>query len=212
MKKSINGLAVAVLLTVPAASASAALNAYLRIEGSKTKSFTPDAPSGLQRVMLPESVHRMLNNKYPEGMKHEIVSPRDPQSGQATGRRTYEPIVFHKRIDKASPLLAKAVAAGEHLPKVTLLLYRNLPGNMVEFFAEVTLTDCMMRQYDKATPKLFEKPVKGRVVGGGDADDRPMESLSLNFTKIEWRSISGKQGALDYPVKASFDVKKNKGG
>jgi len=38
----------------------------------------------------------------------------------ATGRRTYEPIRFTKRIDKSSPLLARAAAQGTHIPKVEL--------------------------------------------------------------------------------------------
>jgi type VI protein secretion system component Hcp len=40
------------------------------------------------------------------------ATAREAGSGLATGRRTYEPIKFHKRIDKASPLLAKALQAG----------------------------------------------------------------------------------------------------
>lgn len=42
------------------------------------------------------------------GWSHEIKSPRDAASAQATGRRTYEPIVIRKRIDQSSPVLARA--------------------------------------------------------------------------------------------------------
>lgn len=42
------------------------------------------------------------------GWDHKIDSPRDAASAQATGRRTYEPIVIRKRIDKSSPILARA--------------------------------------------------------------------------------------------------------
>jgi len=36
---------------------------------------------------------------------HEIVSPRDAASGQATGKRSHSPITITKEIDKSSPLL-----------------------------------------------------------------------------------------------------------
>lgn len=42
-----------------------------------------------------------------------ITSPRDAASGQATSKRQYQPII-RKRIDKASPLLAKAIDSGTH--------------------------------------------------------------------------------------------------
>lgn len=45
---------------------------------------------------------------------------REAGSGQATGRRTYEPIIFHKRIDKASPVLAKRLADNTVIPSATL--------------------------------------------------------------------------------------------
>lgn len=49
-----------------------------------------------------------------------VTQTREAGSGQATGRRTYEPIRFTKRIDKASPVLARAKADGKHFPKVEL--------------------------------------------------------------------------------------------
>ena len=43
-----------------------------------------------------------------------------PGAGMSTGRRTHSPIVFTKRIDKASPKLAEALASGTRLKTVTL--------------------------------------------------------------------------------------------
>ncbi|MEL6329928.1 MAG: type VI secretion system tube protein TssD [Planctomycetota bacterium] len=47
------------------------------------------------------------------GFQFEVNVDRDAGSGLATGRRTYEPIVFRKRIDKASPLIAKSLTNNE---------------------------------------------------------------------------------------------------
>ncbi|MCL8061316.1 type VI secretion system tube protein Hcp, partial [Pseudomonas aeruginosa] len=40
-----------------------------------------------------------------QGFNHEVIIPRDPQSGQPTGQRVHKPVVITKVFDKASPLL-----------------------------------------------------------------------------------------------------------
>ncbi|GJL92494.1 MAG: hypothetical protein DHS20C04_21530 [Hyphococcus sp.] len=54
------------------------------------------------------------------GFSHEVLSPRDSVSGRASGRRTYEPIVIRKRIDAASPLLARAFREKLKITSLTL--------------------------------------------------------------------------------------------
>ncbi len=203
MKKTLFGLATAVLLAVPVASANAALNAYLKITGSHTKSFAPDAQTGIfQALCTNESLAAKL------GGAESIKSPRDSASGQATGRRTYEPIRFTKRIDKSSPMLAKAFETKEVLPSVTMFLFRDMGGGMVEVFAEVTLSDCMIHAYGKATPKLMEKAVNGRVQSSsGDADDRPTEEVAFSYSKIEWNYY--KQASKMKNDAFKWDLKKN---
>jgi type VI secretion system secreted protein Hcp len=49
-----------------------------------------------------------------------IVSPRDAGSGQATGKRQYQPIRIVKRIDASTPLLFQACATNEVLPAVQI--------------------------------------------------------------------------------------------
>ncbi len=38
-----------------------------------------------------------------QGFNHEVIIPRDPQSGQPTGQRVHKPVVITKVFDKASP-------------------------------------------------------------------------------------------------------------
>ncbi|HTZ73545.1 MAG TPA: type VI secretion system tube protein Hcp [Candidatus Aquilonibacter sp.] len=45
-------------------------------------------------------------------------APRDAATGISSGRRMHQPLVITKEIDKASPMLAKACASGQHLPEV----------------------------------------------------------------------------------------------
>ena len=56
--------------------------------------------------------------------EHEITIPRDPQSGQASGRRVHHPVRIVKRIDKASPKLYQALCTGERFNKVEFKWFR----------------------------------------------------------------------------------------
>ena len=53
----------------------------------------------------------------------QAAAPRDAASGLPTGKRQHKPITFTKPIDKASPILARALANGTHLTNVTLKQY-----------------------------------------------------------------------------------------
>ena len=53
-------------------------------------------------------------------MSHEIVSPRDPQSGLPTGQRMHKPFVITKELDKSSPILYNALCTNENLTEVVI--------------------------------------------------------------------------------------------
>ena len=50
----------------------------------------------------------------------DVKAPRDVATGQASGRRQYQPLIIRKRIDKASPLLAKAMAGKQVLGQIVV--------------------------------------------------------------------------------------------
>ena len=58
------------------------------------------------------------------GLTHEVISPRDPQSGLPTGKRMHKPFVITKELDKSSPLLFKALTTNENLTSVLIGLLR----------------------------------------------------------------------------------------
>lgn len=92
---------------------------------------------------------------------HAVVSPRDASSGMASGKRMHKPFVITKEIDKASPLLSQACASGQHLKEVDVDLASG---------GHYTLTNVMVSSIQKS--------------GGGD---RPMESVSFTYQKIEMK-------------------------
>ncbi len=82
-----------------------------------------------------------------------------------------QPFIITKRIDKASPLLAKALASGQHFPSATITLCR--AGGEKQPYMRYVLHDCMITSI---------KPVAGDV---------PMEQISFNYTKVEWKRLEG---------------------
>ena len=71
-----------------------------------------------------------------------------------------------KTTDKSSPQLMLACATGKHYPKAVLYI-RKAGGESLT----ITLTDVLISSYQS----------------GGHGDATPLESLTLNFTKIEFQ-------------------------
>jgi type VI secretion system secreted protein Hcp len=106
---------------------------------------------------------------------------RDAASGLPTGKRQHKPVTITKPIDKSSPILARALASGDSIGTVEVS-----DGTTVH-----TLHDCVVTSIT---------PVSS---SGGD---RPMESISLNYTKIEMalaKSKAADAGLRESPKRAS---------
>lgn len=99
-----------------------------------------------------------------------ISVPYSPTGG--TGRATFSELNLVKPVDKATPLLYSFCAQGRHVPQVVLTL-RNSGANPFEFY-KITLTDVVISSVQTS---------------GSAGGDKPSESLSLNFTRIEWRYV-----------------------
>ena len=90
--------------------------------------------------------------------KVTAAAPRDAASGMATGKRMHKPFTITKEVDKASPLLMKACASGQHFPQVDVQL-----GSGEKY----TLTDVMVASDQKSS------------------GEKPMETISFTYQKIE---------------------------
>ena len=88
----------------------------------------------------------------------KVTAPRDMATGMASGKRMHKPFTITKEVDKASPLLMKACASGQHFPQVDVQL-----GSGEKY----TLTDVMVASDQKS---------------GGE---KPMETISFTYQKIE---------------------------
>ena len=112
--------------------------------------------------------------------------------GGGAGKASFQDFSFVTKVAKASPELLLASASGKHIDKAVLTGRR--AGERQFTFLKVTLTDVLVSSYQEA---------------GGEADV-PIDSFSLNFSKIEVEYLSQGGKAEQISSKAGWDLKANK--
>lgn len=123
----------------------AAMSVYLTLEGEGGNPIEGDVTTaGREGTIEVFEIH------------HMVSVPRDPQSGLPTGQRQYEPFIFTKRIDKASPLLLKALVHGETLRSATFRYYRINPHGGEESYYTVRLTNVMVTAFEPLSPNNLD--------------------------------------------------------
>lgn len=116
--------------------------------------------------------------------------------GSGTGKVDMGDFAFSKIIDKASPKLILACANGQHIPTVEFIA-RKAGGEQAEFL-KMKLSDVIISSFQ---------------TGGSGGADLPMESISLNFSKIEFEYLQqDAKGKTASAGKMNWDVRANKGG
>jgi type VI secretion system secreted protein Hcp len=116
------------------------------------------------------------------------------QGGGGAGKVNMQDFHFVMRHNKASPLLMKACATGQHI-KEAQLTCRKAGGEQQEYM-NIKFSDLLISSYQ---------------TGGSNGDVIPMDQISFNFSKIEHEYKPQKaDGTLDSPVKAGYDLKLNK--
>jgi type VI secretion system secreted protein Hcp len=115
------------------------------------------------------------------GFEHEILSPRDAATGQATGRRQHKPVRIVKAIDKSSPLLYRAIATNEILPTVEFR-FRRTTEKGAEVYYKVTLTNASVSAIRQWKPNT-------RDFSAERAGD--LEEVSFVYQTITWRFEDG---------------------
>jgi type VI secretion system secreted protein Hcp len=139
-----------------------------------------------------------VGNIYQEGHKdevlvqafsHEVTIPRDPQSGQPTGQRVHKPMVITKVFDKASPLLLRALTAGELITNVEIKWYRTKSGAQEHYYT-TTLEDAVI-VHIKDYMHNCQDPANGHFTH--------LEDVHFSYRKITWTHVaSGTSGSDDW--------------
>jgi len=92
-------------------------------------------------------------------------------SGGGSGKATAEDFTFTHLVDKASPALMLACAAGKHISQAQLTV-RKAGGDKTEYM-KVKLSDCFV----SSVAPQFQKE---------DQSDLALESFTFNFVKIDF--------------------------
>ena len=168
--------AMSATLLVAAAPASAAINAYLKIEEVKGEQIKGSG-QGKWAGWIPVT----------DATYTDIAAPRDAQSGMASGKRMHKPFTITKEVDSASPLLMKAVASGQHFATIEVDYVR---GDQV--IKKMVLTDVMVTA-------AHNNSAGQKSMGSAHAT----EQIEFTFQKIEMTAADGKTMAADDWAKAN---------
>lgn|SRR5262245_7974652 len=113
--------------------------------------------------------------------------------GGGAGKVAMQDFHFVMKVNKASPKLMLACASGQHIPKAVLTCRK--AGGKQEEYMLVTMSDCLVSSYQ---------------TGGSAGDIIPMDQISLNFAKIEYKyQVQAATGEMTSPILAGWNVKLN---
>lgn len=114
--------------------------------------------------------------------------------GAGAGKASFQDLKIIKPADKASPNLMLKCATGEHI-KEAILTVRKAGGQQQEYY-KIKLSDLIVSSFQN---------------NGSGENSIPVESVSLNFAKIEFEyKEQDAKGALAGVVKSGYDLKANK--
>jgi type VI secretion system secreted protein Hcp len=115
--------------------------------------------------------------------------------GGGAGKVHFQDIHFVKKTDASSPLLMLNCASGAHIKEGNFVV-RKAGGTQLEYL-KIKLTDILVSSFNEH--------------GASAAGDIPTESVSINFSKVEYsyqpQGADGK--AQGGPILAGWDVKAN---
>lgn len=107
-----------------------------------------------------------------------VRTAREKGTSMATGRRAYEPLVIRKRIDKSSPLCAKALCNNEVI-EATFKFFRPNPagdGTTEQFFS-IQIAEGRIASIKRTSPDASD-PASSMLP--------PLEEISFVFHTITW--------------------------
>jgi type VI secretion system secreted protein Hcp len=113
--------------------------------------------------------------------------------GGGAGKVSFNDFHFTMGVNKATPKLIQACASGEHIKKAVFIARK--AGKKQEEFLTIKFTDILISSYQ---------------TGGGHGAEIPNESISFNFSKVEYEYKEQKaDGSLGGAITAGWDLKKN---
>lgn len=148
------------------------------------------------------------------GMTNE--GGRAAGGGGGAGRVNVQDFNFTKHTDKSSPVLMLKCATGQHIKKAVLFVRKQSESDGLQTAAIEDQSAVGGTDEPEAPLKirLYDVLVSGFVIKGEQEadDDWPTESLSLNFSKVEFIERYQKGDGSLADASSAFDVRNNKFG
>ena len=168
-------LVFTILIASSFGSAYAAVDYFLKIEGVPGES-TDDKHKG--EIEIDSFSWGVSNSGSMAG-----------GGGGGTGKVQFQDFHFTKKVDKSSPKLMEAVATGEHLRSVDLVV-RKAGGEQMEYY-KIELQDVVISGYSTT----------------GSSGEAPTESVSFNFSKIVFEyTPQNADGTAAAPIRTGWDL------
>lgn len=135
-------------------------------------------------------------------LRHEITSPRDAASGQATGKRIHKPLVITKEIDMASVKLLNALVTNENLKQVVINFWqpgstgtKGVSGIETNYY-RISLTNAAIANISQELPNPNPAEIKYPS----------LERVEFVYQKIEWQYLANSPGFASDDWKVSKEL------
>jgi type VI secretion system secreted protein Hcp len=157
-----------------------AFDAFIKIDGIEGES-TDDKHQGWIELL-----------RFDMGLSQTVSSTASSAGGASAERADFQEFSFEKELDKASPKLALACAAGTHIDKILVEICR--AGSDKVKFMEYQLTNCIISKVKTASGGAF-----------------PYDTVSINYGKIMWCYTVQKRedGGAAGQIAAGWDLQRN---
>jgi type VI secretion system secreted protein Hcp len=115
--------------------------------------------------------------------EQQVITAREAGSGMATGRRQYQPLLIRKRIDKSSPLIAKALTENQAIEAQFKFFRPNPSGDgTTEQFFTVAIKQGRVASIKQVNPD---------TIVPATSTEPPMEEVAFVFHTIAWTYTNG---------------------
>jgi type VI secretion system secreted protein Hcp len=144
---------------------------YLKANGNDIKGESTQTSMGRQDTI--ECI------SYEQG----VQTAREAATNMVTGRRQFTPLKIVKRIDKASPLIMKALTTNAKIDATFKFFRPNPSGDgTTEQFYTVTLKEGNISSVRQLVPSTIQAATAG---------EPPMEEIAFVFKTIRWTYTNG---------------------
>lgn len=162
--------------------------AYLTLSGANQGDMSSGATGADSVGTMSKSDHE--NEIQVQAFKLNMTVPKDPQSGQPTGRRIHTGLTFTKVLDKSSPMIMQALATGEQIKTATFKFFRTSSSGEQEHYYTIELEEALVTDVTPWFPNALDP---------SNSSISHMEDVTLSYKKIsETHEVAGTSGSDDW--------------